>query len=559
MTSFISAMTSPDLTKVGVNGADVYTEAGVGDLRVPFYTMLVRGLQFHQLQPKVKELLDTGNPELIRDLLVLTFQTRDVRGGKGEKDLGVNMLAAILAEQPTWAKELVALVPEYGCWKDLWSLYDKCPAAQKAIDDLVCEQFQKDSAVDARPSLLAKWLPREGSKYDILAEHFADLLFAEIPATNGARRRAYRRECARINKILDTTEVKMCAPAGEWASIEAGHVPGQLMRRCKLAFFNQKNHRRAVVSRYPERKDRVECATNFRKHLDRVETGEVKMKGAETTGPEQHVAEILQAHEMSEEQMRTIEAQWKAIRDATTKLGNIVPMCDFSGSMNGKAKEVCLALGILLSEVASPAFRDHILTFDAKPRWHSFAGCSTLVEKVQSIGSLGQGLNTDFQAACDLVLRKLKEHTVAPADAPTDLLVLTDMGFDAARMEGDGYSYNVKTNPWQTHFQMIQSSFETAGYKAPRIVCWNLSAKYNDFQATTHEIGVVQLSGWSPSALKALQEDGIQVKTPYESLRKLLDAPRYDAVRAVADRLLKAGVPISFMIPLDTTLPMLEV
>jgi hypothetical protein len=116
------------------------------------------------------------------------------------------------------------------------------------------------------------------------------------------------------------------------------------------------------------------------------------------------------------------------------------------------------------------------------------------------------------------------------------------MGFDAAcshsaysSYTGNQYTKNVKTQPWQTHFQMIRNNFEAAGYAAPRIVCWNLRAEYKDFHASAHEEGVVQLSGWSPAVLKALQANGVQVKTPYEGLRELLDAPRYDGVRDVMD------------------------
>ena len=39
--AFVAAMNSPALTKTGVNGADVYTEEGVGDYRVTLFTMTI--------------------------------------------------------------------------------------------------------------------------------------------------------------------------------------------------------------------------------------------------------------------------------------------------------------------------------------------------------------------------------------------------------------------------------------------------------------------------------------------------------------------------------------
>jgi hypothetical protein len=358
--------------------------------------------------------------------------------------------------------------------------------------------------------------------------------------------RVYRRTCAFLNKKIDTSEVKMCGKV--WATINPDHVPGRLMKRCKLAFFNQREVKigrsEHIVERCPGVEDRVTCAQNFKEHLEDVKSGKKEMKGANVTMPHEHVHEILHKN-VSEEGLDTIQAQWGAETLKAGGLGKVVPMCDFSGSMAGVPKEVSLALGILISEVASPAFADHILTFDSTPRWHSFTGKNTLQEKVRSIGGLGQGLSTDFQKACDLVLSRLVEHKVAPEDAPTDLLVLTDMGFDQAcgagaysYYTGNTYALNTKQKPWQTHFQMIRENFARHGYQPPRIICWNLSAQYKDFHAQAHEQGVLQLSGWSPAVLKALQTTGIQVETPYQGMRALLDSERYDAVRAVVNEVL---------------------
>ena len=251
-----------------------------------------------------------------------------------------------------------------------------------------------------------------------------------------------------------------------------------------------------------------------------------KVNGGQTTMPNEHVRKILGSYD--EETDSVIQAQWSAIREETRAaggLGDAVIMCDFSGSMDGEPKEVSLALGILGSEVAAPAFKDHILTFDSTPVWHSFAGLTSLRQKVESVGHLGQGTSTNFQAACELVLKRLVENKVPATEAPKQLIVITDMGFDAACT-----NHYMKKSPWETQFQMIRSSFEAYGYEPPLIVCWNVSAAYTDTHAKADEVGVVQLSGWSPSVLKALQS-GLKVQTPYEGLRVLLDSPRYDPVR----------------------------
>jgi Domain of unknown function (DUF2828) len=557
--AFVSAMSAPEI-KQGVKGSDVYTEEGVGDLRVVLFTQLVRGFSATESEHLVSKILALESREQAVDLVVMTFQTRDIRGGKGERALFHNLLFSILTARPAWQSELLELVPEYGYWQDLWVLWKMAagqPALRAAIDAVVVKQFRLDQESE-KPSLLAKWLPREGSKYDELATHFASLFFSATPAPGGQRMRTYRRALATLNRALDTTEVKMCGRT--WANIVPKKVPGRLMKRCKSAFFNQKKNGRETVERWPAVEDRKLCAEHFREFLVDVASGKETMKGGQTTMPHEHVAEIQRSFRQkgSKEVEETRQAQWNAIRDETLAaggLGKIVPMCDFSGSMSGTPMEVSLALGILISEVASPAFRDHILTFDSTPKWHSFAAKKTLREKVEAVGSLGQGLSTDFQAACELVLRRLVEHKVAPEDAPTDLLVLTDMGFDSAcgsdrtsQYTGNTYSHVKKSKSWQTHFQMIRESFETHGYKAPRIVCWNLRDEYKDYHARAHEEGVVQLSGWSPAVLKALQRGGVSVQTPYQGMRELLDDERYDLVRRAMELLWPSGLIVESVV-----------
>ena len=514
--AFINAMNSPSQTQ-GVKGADCYTHSG--SKLVDLFTQLVRGAFVNPT------LVNQCLAESVEDTLVLTFQTRDIRGGKGERALFRHLLTAILKAKPELAN-VIALVPEYGRWDDVWSLMDLNLDVNTTIDQVVLRQFQLDQESE-KPSLLAKWLPREGSKQSHLALHFANLLFPLTPVN--ARLRVYRKTVAFLNSRINTTEVKMCGK--DWSSIAPGSVPGQLLKRNKHAFFNKKPLilRKRVVrldDRFPNVPDRVTCANNFKEHM----AAGRPVKGGQTTMPNEHVRNILASYDT--EMDSVIEAQWAAIREETAAaggLGDAVFMCDFSGSMDGEPKEVSLALGILGSEVAAPAFKDHILTFDSTPVWHSFKGLTTLRQKVQSVGNLGQGTSTNFQAACELVLQKLVENKVPVDEAPKQLIVITDMGFDSA---STGH-YVKKTAPWETHFQMIRQSFHSKGYEPPLIVCWNVSTAYTDTHAKATEVGVVQLSGWSPSVLKALQS-GLNVQTPYEGLRVLLDSPRYDAVRKAA-------------------------
>jgi hypothetical protein len=225
-------------------------------------------------------------------------------------------------------------------------------------------------------------------------------------------------------------------------------------------------------------------------------------------------------------------------------------MCDFSGSMDGDPKLVSAALGILFSEICVGSGKNKIMTFDSTPEWIEFPESDDIYVKASILikSSLGQGLSTDFQKAMELIISDLKKNRTPVDQAPSDLIVFTDMCWDAACGSDEinihtynSYRHHVKTAPFQTHIEMIRESFKRAGedmfgegqgYTMPRIVIWNLRATSGEYHAQAHTEGVLMYSGWSPSVFKQLIKEGFKVQTPYDGLRQQLDDPMYDIIRA---------------------------
>ena len=566
--AFVAAISAASKKKQGVNGANCYTEDGVGDPRVALYTSMVRGLGRDELVKSVGKVLvfgaqggtrpvarfDTGGSsdeeaeeaavaaaisctpeECARDLWLLAFQARDVRGGKGERDLFHDTFKAVMRKRGAAgiveARALLPLVPEYGTWLDVVKLFEdpNCPVRGEA-HDLIVKQFRADRAAlkakkagrAANISLLAKWLPRAGSKTcnQFTPSLISEALYSSVANYTG-RQRLYRKQCSELNAALKTVEVAMCG--GRWSTIEPGHVPGRAMKLYRKAFLNvdKRDKQRST------KEDRVTCAASFKAHLERVMAGKATVKGGDTVFPHEIVRAISGYKGVSEDEEKLLEAQWRAIRDkvsAAGAMGSCVPMCDFSGSMSGIPLEVSMALGILLSEVNAPAFRGGMLTFDAVPQWLSFPEGASLQAKVRLAERAGQGLSTNFEAALQMVLDRMVEHKVPVGEEPANIVVFTDMGFDAA-------CRSMKSNAWETILETFQRRFKAAGgWKVPKIVIWNLRAAYKDYHAKADQPGVLMLSGWSPSAMKLLTE-GIRAQTAYEGMRAILDDVRYDAVR----------------------------
>jgi len=547
--AFVQAMNS---LKLGVNGADVYTEVGVGDDRVTLFTMLNRGLEADYIQNHVHTIHARNDSKWIQDLWVMAFQTRDIRGGKGERKLFYELVEALYQVNPVETEKMLSLVPEYGCWRDLWEIWQHVPALEPAILELVRKTFVDDFNVmrlgpsnqtpECRMSLLAKWLPREKSKtFPGLAKKIAQYLYRS-ELSHKKQMMFYRSMCSEMNRHLQTVEVNMCSKS--WSKISPEAVPGRCLKIHDAAFLNEPTKKQKASGselRFPDDTDRMECRAHFQEFVEGLKAGTKKAHGANVVLPHELVVKT-ENYTTSADQHAIIQAQWDAIREETVKgggLGKSVAMCDFSGSMHGIPMEISRALGILISEITHPAFRDHILTFDAVPRWHSFVGKKTLKAKLESIKGCGQGLNTDFYKACKCIIERMVQNKVPVGEEPEDLIVITDMGFDAASTQRSSSS---TMSAWETQLVRIRREFQEAGeklwgkgkgWKPPRIVIWNVRAEYKDFHAKADEDGVVQLSGWAPSMLKALQTGGVKVQTPYEGMRCILDDARYDAVRAI--------------------------
>ena len=79
----------------------------------------------------------------------------------------------------------------------------------------------------------------------------------------------------------------------------------------------------------------------------------------------------LLSHQMSGalkdgENGEVAEFQWKKVVDDMRKEGkinNCIAVCDDSGSMSGTPMEVCVSLGLLLSELAEEPWKGKVITF----------------------------------------------------------------------------------------------------------------------------------------------------------------------------------------------------
>ncbi|VAH21676.1 unnamed protein product [Triticum turgidum subsp. durum] len=349
--------------------------------------------------------------------------------------------------------------------------------------------------------LAAKWCPTPGSSFDrttLLCEAIARRLFprdsdpeltqlSEEHYAYRALHRLRREVLVPLRKVLELPEVYMSAQ--RWSELPYTRVASVAMRRYKSLFKKHDEER-------------------FDKYLEDVEAGKAKI-----------AAGALLPHEIAAAAYRgqddnVSELQWRRMVDDLRSKGslhNCISVCDVSASMSGTPMEVCIALGVLTSELSEEPWAGKVITFSENPEIHLIKG-KTLRQKMDFVRRMHWGGSTNFQGVFDQILRTAVEASLAPEKMIRTVFVYSDMEFNMASGSAYAAYYSRRESvPWETDYEVICKKFRDAGYGdvVPQIIFWNLRDSQST-PVTSTQPGVAMVSGFSKNFLKIfLKNDGV--------------------------------------------------
>lgn len=516
------AVMNSEIDALTANGAVSYSTTG--NILVDLFTKSTRGVEINHLHYLLEEAFKVSPV----DAVVLLFQARDCRGGKGEKDVFYEGMRWLMAKNPNVAISVLEIIPEYGYFKD-WLCIFAGTEFESEMVQAFATRLQKDKCalLSNSPndiSLAVKYAPKEGRMWDT-KHHLATKLASAL----GVNKAQMRKEIlSPLNMAVRTVEIDMCA--NNWENIDFSKVPSRAMHI----------YRKAWIARQEKR---------FTEYLERAKAGNEKMNVGQL-----HPHEIVEKY-ISTRHMRSfieddmVEAQWSqfmtlqrekfATLDIEFPVG--VPLIDVSGSMcnrvGGESSTMCLnvavSLGLFIAEMTPGRFHNKSITFTTTPEFVDLnpgGGNSSLCSKVEIAKNAKWGYSTNMLSAIDLILDTATGKNdmfgrgrVPQDEMPKILWVLSDMQFD----EAGGID---------TNFEVVQRKYKEAGYEMPTIVFWNLSGKFTDFPVTVDNgVNTCILSGFSIDTLKSVMIDPIF--DPAKTVRRVIDDKRYDPVREVVSPL----------------------
>lgn len=482
MNTFVRSVLDSTDTSVTKNGCKTFS------------TSLSANLDFFALasgkRDKYKEAIELFRHAFEEDrnlALKNLFYLRDVREGQGERNLFRSLFKTLLPLFPS--KELLKLIPEYGRWDDLISLYS-CYGinTNRFIEEIIKEQFKEDAKnmqEGKSISLLAKWYPLANSVKNPERKAIGEKLTANLFTSE----KNARKFIVKLRKHIDLVEQKLSEK--KYSEIEYSKVPSKASLKYKKSFAKNDSER-------------------YAKYIESVLEGKVKIN-ASVTYPYEIVAQLNGTY--NKQTMDTLEALWKNLPDYTNGLSSIC-VVDTSGSMcvgNPRAIDVALSLGIYFAERNNSVFKNAFMTFSESPKMQYLKG-DTLEEKVRNLATAKWGMSTNIEKTFDCIIEAVKKNNLKQIDVPDQIVIISDMEFnECGRFSG---------------FEMIDNNFSSIGFKRPDLVFWNVNSRGTNIPVRKDENGVILVSGCSPTIFKQFMLG----TTPENFMNEVLNSERYSNI-----------------------------
>ena len=457
-------------------------------------------------------------------------QTRDISNGKGEHCISYMMILAFYEVFPSLAIYAVHRfckpigdIDALGSWRDIKylcehiRLYSNKRENHELINiciqlmnsqlktDLESWKFSINAGSRNHISNVAKWIPREKKKFDWLFNRlvinwiktnksymFSNTDDSWIAAISKAKR-IYRKKVAFLNKILDTTEIKLCSQNKNEIDPKNIYCYTSMKNRALLASGSDGPVINSRHNHYP--------IAFFIKEAIRLTN---KIAYCSECGRDREI--------------ETLNKQWEWFSKSIPnyEFENILPILDISENMQkNDAYAFYSAIGYAIIIAERSSWGKRILAVDHKPIWINLESNIPFVDTVENISNIiksNSNTNSNMETAMELLILSFIETKSTPRFIKNITLVLLSNNVNA--------------------LSQCKDAFINYGYNLPRFIIWNIE-KYN-IRELPYDINdkCCVFSGMSNGVLKSLSALLWHIKTKnmslFENISFILNNPKYD-------------------------------
>lgn len=436
------------------------------------------------------------------------FYLRNVRGGQGERRFFRVVLKWLAKNHPEDVIRNLENIPFYGRWDDLYALVGT------PVEDKMFYLMKQQLVLDLKSktsSLLAKWLKSENTSSHE-SRQLATLTRKKFNLTS----REYRKALSSLRERIRVLERLMSA--GRWDEIEFDKIPSRAGMIYRNAFARhdierQKTGKTTYEDFMKDTKTKVNAKALYPYECVAAATDVMRGNLGWWNGFEPALDDVNRL---------AVNKYWENLTDyfkgATF---NGIAVVDTSGSMRGMEASapinVAISLGLYCAEHNKGPFAGHYISFSSRPQWIATEGVD-FCDKVARIYRTNLCENTDIEATFDLLLNIALRPDVKKKDIPQNVIIISDMEFDAARLWSDNNSGAL--------MEHIADKWRTWGLKMPNLIFWNVQARQNNIPMTVKD-GITFVSGFSP----VLFEQIMKGKTAFELMLDVLDGEMYARIK----------------------------
>lgn len=496
--------------------------------------------------------------EYLDTLYRMVGHTRDIHAGKGERMASYAMLMAFHTVYPVLAQyALYSFVfpsteedSQYGSWRDIGPLCEYVRAHSGSRDDhslidVFIEftncQLGRDTniwkyaeisrkAKATRISNVAKWIPRENKKYawifDRLYMDWAEQHYPYIMASvmsDDSRQKAhakckqlYRKTLTKLNRGLDTPEIKMCAQ--QWHNIEPQTV--RMNNYIKhAALFTETNSDPNRLDPPDRQAKKQICALNYQLFAP----GSAGNPASATFLPIGYmvgrITALIEAGSILDDRNQFLP-EVKYLNEQWTKMSHhigswnrpyILPIVDVSLTMwENEETQVYSAIGLAILIAMRSGLQNRFVAMDTHAKWIAWdetADFAAIVRSVMADVRTMQKTSASVQNTFEWIASALTSaNSTARFKENTTIILLSD-----CRKE------------------ILQENIREKYVPLP-LVYWNLGSYVNRDMINAADTQVRYVSGQTTAVLKQALSmiTNNRSDSQYDCVRKQLSSARYD-------------------------------